>query len=222
MIEVRCPKCGSTRIHRGYTDAPFYKRLFGWQNLLCNNCNLLFTAFAWPGAVQRQSRRKRKQHTPLMETSRHRSRTQTALELAQDRTVAEVSREAEAVLDDTFDRIIVSPEAAPSPEPANDIEASISPAPTVSEARRLPSVQPSEAWPELAQVAPGDTRRKRRRHKAPASASQRAAGTVDYVRFGLYYAGVYLKDKFGLRKTQQSLDVKFRWRNWWRWQRSKV
>ncbi len=51
MIAQRCPKCGSRRVRRGYTDTPLLLRLVGFYSLLCDNCNLLFKGFAVPGTV---------------------------------------------------------------------------------------------------------------------------------------------------------------------------
>src|SRR6266545_3763779 len=39
---MQCPRCQSTRIQRGYKDAPILSRLGGRQELLCNNCGLEF------------------------------------------------------------------------------------------------------------------------------------------------------------------------------------
>ncbi len=63
MISQRCPKCGSRRIRRGYRPTPLLIRLFGIYNLLCDNCNLLFTGFAIPGTVPSHSTRKTKQQS---------------------------------------------------------------------------------------------------------------------------------------------------------------
>jgi len=49
----RCPKCGSSRVKRGYVDTPMLLRAIGVYNLLCDNCNLLFRGFAVPGTVPR-------------------------------------------------------------------------------------------------------------------------------------------------------------------------
>jgi hypothetical protein len=54
MIAQRCPKCGSTRVKRGYTDTPLLLRMIGVYALLCDNCNLLFKGFAVPGTVPRR------------------------------------------------------------------------------------------------------------------------------------------------------------------------
>ena len=61
----------------------------------------------------------------------------------------------------------------------------------------------------------------RRRHEKKETPARRA-GVTDYTRFGFYYSSLYLKSKFGLRKATNSLDMKFRWRNWWHWQRSRA
>ena len=39
---MRCPKCKSTRIQRGYGDAPLALRIVGLHELLCNQCGLEF------------------------------------------------------------------------------------------------------------------------------------------------------------------------------------
>ena len=49
MFRRKCPKCGSNKIRRGYTRTPWYLRLFGIYNLLCDHCNWLFNGFALPG-----------------------------------------------------------------------------------------------------------------------------------------------------------------------------
>jgi len=51
LIAQRCPKCGSSRVRRGYTDTALLLRMIGVYNLLCDNCNLLFRGFALPGTV---------------------------------------------------------------------------------------------------------------------------------------------------------------------------
>jgi hypothetical protein len=58
MASQKCPKCGSGRVQRGYRDAPFVLRLFGVNELLCNNCSAEFRGFALPGTVSRSRRRK--------------------------------------------------------------------------------------------------------------------------------------------------------------------
>ena len=61
MIAQKCPKCGSSRVRRGYTDTPLLLRMIGVYALLCDNCNLLFKGFAVPGTVpQRGSGRGRR------------------------------------------------------------------------------------------------------------------------------------------------------------------
>ena len=57
MFRRRCPRCGSNKIRRGYTRTPWYLRLFGIYNLLCDHCNWLFNGFALPGMwVKRETR----------------------------------------------------------------------------------------------------------------------------------------------------------------------
>lgn len=60
MISQRCPKCRSSRVRRGYDQPPLLLRLIGIYNLLCDNCNLLFTGFAVPGTVTTRGSSRRK------------------------------------------------------------------------------------------------------------------------------------------------------------------
>lgn len=45
-------------MRRGYTQPNLALRLFGYQDLLCDGCNLHYRAFAIPGTVPESSRRK--------------------------------------------------------------------------------------------------------------------------------------------------------------------
>src|SRR3989442_6296753 len=54
-----CPKCGSSRIRRGYSPDPLVLRLAGFRELLCDACNLRFGGFVLPGTLPRSSRRKK-------------------------------------------------------------------------------------------------------------------------------------------------------------------
>lgn len=60
MTILKCPKCRSSRIRRGYKRAPLPLRLFGIHYLLCDHCNLLFTGFVLPGTLK--SHRKKHRH----------------------------------------------------------------------------------------------------------------------------------------------------------------
>ena len=62
MTALRCPKCGSSRVKRGYVDPPVLLRAIGVYNLLCDNCNLLFRGFAVPGTVPPRGRRHEAAH----------------------------------------------------------------------------------------------------------------------------------------------------------------
>lgn len=66
MISPKCPKCGSSRVRRGYKRTPLVMRLFGIYHLLCDHCNLLFTGFVVPGTLQR--RKKHRRHKKLKAT----------------------------------------------------------------------------------------------------------------------------------------------------------
>jgi hypothetical protein len=50
---MRCPRCQSSRIQRGYNDTSILVRLAGRHELLCNNCGLEFTGYKWSAAFQR-------------------------------------------------------------------------------------------------------------------------------------------------------------------------
>ncbi len=50
---MECPRCGSTRIQRGYRDPRMLLRLGGAHELLCNNCGLEFKGFKWLAAFSR-------------------------------------------------------------------------------------------------------------------------------------------------------------------------
>lgn len=54
---VRCPKCRSSRVRRGYEKPPLALRLIGWQGLLCDSCNLSYRGFAIPGTVPKHTSR---------------------------------------------------------------------------------------------------------------------------------------------------------------------
>ena len=63
MFGPRCPKCRSSRVQYGYARSLFLLKIFGIKNLLCNNCNYPFKAFALHSAVSRASKRRRKKGT---------------------------------------------------------------------------------------------------------------------------------------------------------------
>ena len=50
---MRCPRCDSTRIQRGYKDTSVVVRIAGRHELLCNNCGLEFTGHKWSGVFHR-------------------------------------------------------------------------------------------------------------------------------------------------------------------------
>jgi ribosomal protein L37AE/L43A len=63
MMKPQCPKCGSSRIRRGYKPTPLLFRMVGIYNLLCDHCNLLFRGFAIPGTIPKPGTRRRKHRT---------------------------------------------------------------------------------------------------------------------------------------------------------------
>lgn len=66
MIGPKCPKCGSSRVRRGYKRTPLLMRMFGIYHLLCDHCNLLFRGFVVPGTLHR--RKKHRRHKKLKAT----------------------------------------------------------------------------------------------------------------------------------------------------------
>lgn len=55
-----CPKCGSSRIRRGYAPDTLIVRMMGFRELLCDGCNLRFRGFVLPGTLPRSGRHKKK------------------------------------------------------------------------------------------------------------------------------------------------------------------
>lgn len=54
---LRCPKCRSSRVRRGYEKPALLLRLIGIRGLLCDNCNLSYRGFAVPGTVPKKTSR---------------------------------------------------------------------------------------------------------------------------------------------------------------------
>lgn len=66
MISQRCPRCGSSRIRRGYRPTPIWTKIVFRYNLLCDGCNWEFKGFAVPGTVSsKPNRRKKKPETAI-------------------------------------------------------------------------------------------------------------------------------------------------------------
>lgn len=57
MMGLRCPKCRSSRVRRGYEKPALVLRLIGMHGLLCDNCNLSYKGFAIPGTVPKKTSR---------------------------------------------------------------------------------------------------------------------------------------------------------------------
>ncbi len=53
MVGMRCPRCRSTRIQRGYGDSPIPLRIVGLHELLCNKCGLEFKGLDLFGSLER-------------------------------------------------------------------------------------------------------------------------------------------------------------------------
>lgn len=58
MISQRCPRCASYKIRAGHRSTPLFSKFIFRYNLLCNNCNWMFTGFAVPGTVGNVSERR--------------------------------------------------------------------------------------------------------------------------------------------------------------------
>src|SRR6267378_8357392 len=58
-----CPKCGSSRIRRGYAHDPLIIRMLGFRELLCDSCNLRFRGFVIPGTLPRSNRQTKNQES---------------------------------------------------------------------------------------------------------------------------------------------------------------
>ncbi len=65
MISQRCPKCGSSRIRRGYRPTPLWRKIFFQYNLLCDGCNWEFKGFAVPGTVSHKPTRRPKSNSEV-------------------------------------------------------------------------------------------------------------------------------------------------------------
>ena len=75
MTLQKCPKCGSSRIRRGYKHTPLPMRLIGMYHLLCDHCNLLFTGFVLPGTLKN---RRRKKHKDDKDHDKDKAKTRTS------------------------------------------------------------------------------------------------------------------------------------------------
>lgn len=58
LMGLHCPKCGSSRVRRGYEKPALLLRLVGIHGLLCDSCNLSYRGFAIPGTVPEHASRK--------------------------------------------------------------------------------------------------------------------------------------------------------------------
>ena len=59
---LRCPKCRSSRVRQGYSKPHLLLRLIGYNDLLCDGCNLNYRAFTIPGTVPESSRSRKRRH----------------------------------------------------------------------------------------------------------------------------------------------------------------
>lgn len=59
IFSPNCPRCRSPRVQLGYENTSLSSRVFGLNELLCNNCGLTFKGFAVPGSVKRAPSQKK-------------------------------------------------------------------------------------------------------------------------------------------------------------------
>ena len=59
IFSPTCPRCRSPRVQLGYESTSFSERVFGVNELLCNNCGLTFKGFAVPGSIKREPSQKK-------------------------------------------------------------------------------------------------------------------------------------------------------------------
>lgn len=137
---LHCPKCGSSRVRRGYEIPPLPLRLVGIHGLLCDGCNLSYRGFAIPGTVPLHPQRKSRSYR----------------------------KDPEAV------------ESKQVSEPLEDKE-------------RTP-----HAW-----------------------SHEEGGPALSVIPFLWYYAKLRVRVLFGLYQTNNSLGIRYRWRNWQHWQRDK-
>ncbi|HEX8633544.1 MAG TPA: hypothetical protein VF703_05270 [Pyrinomonadaceae bacterium] len=64
MFRPRCPKCGSSRVSKGYRPTSVLLRAVGYYDMHCHNCNLAFRGFAIPGTVRKYGQVVRDGHKP--------------------------------------------------------------------------------------------------------------------------------------------------------------
>src|SRR6185295_15711485 len=63
-----CPKCGSSRVRRGYAHDPLLIRMLGFRELLCDSCNLRFRGFVIPGTLPRSGHHRKKAEPEIPKT----------------------------------------------------------------------------------------------------------------------------------------------------------
>jgi hypothetical protein len=59
MVQMQCPRCQSERIQKDFDDAIVFLRAVGMQQLLCNNCGLVFKGFDPQGKFHRVATKKK-------------------------------------------------------------------------------------------------------------------------------------------------------------------
>lgn len=63
MATQNCPRCGSSRVRRGYRPTPIWSKILFRYNLLCDACNWEFRGFAIPGTVSIKPPTKKRKKT---------------------------------------------------------------------------------------------------------------------------------------------------------------
>jgi hypothetical protein len=80
---MRCPRCNSQRIQRGYHALAIPLRLIGIQELLCNNCNLEFKKLDPLGKFKRAPSSEKEPAANRRRAPRYRAHLQANIHLAE-------------------------------------------------------------------------------------------------------------------------------------------
>lgn len=89
---MECPRCKSTRVQSGYRDTRIFVRLWGGQELLCNNCGLEFKGFSWLASFSRDPVKSKKADLNRRRSPRYKVHLPARIKLVAEGTVNDVSR----------------------------------------------------------------------------------------------------------------------------------
>jgi len=88
---MECPRCQSTRVQRGYRDTRILVRLWGGQELLCNNCGLEFKGFSWLASFSRAPAKSKQADLNRRRSPRYKVHLPARIRLVAEGTVNDVS-----------------------------------------------------------------------------------------------------------------------------------